>query len=509
MAEVNDVAMTARAPDRPQPDPAGAGRHSWTLVIISCAQLMVILDSTIMIVALPSAQHSLGFSNSDRQWVITAYSLTFGGLLLLGGRIGDMVGARRTLITGVVGFAAASAIGGASQSFGMLVFARGLQGLFGALLAPSVLSLLNSTFTEQRERARAFGVYASIAIGGAVLGLILGGLLTEYLDWRWCLYVNVPIAAIVAVGAAAVIPRRSGHPGVRLDIPGAVLGCGGLVALVYALGEAATDGWASTQVIGGFAASAVLLTAFVVVQSKVANPLLPLRILANRNRAGAFLGLLFAVIAVNGVLLFLTYFLQTINRYTPAVTGLAFAPMMIMNGLAATQISSRLLPRVPTRLLIIPGLTLAAAGTALLTRLTPGAGYAGYLLPAEMVLGFGLGLSMVPFISTATNNADPRDIGVTSAATNTTTQIGASIGTALINTVAATATATYLVAHAGTADVAARATVHGYTVASGWATVFLLLAAVLAGSLINARPARLSTERRAESTSFPAEARQG
>jgi EmrB/QacA subfamily drug resistance transporter len=470
---------------------------------------MVILDTTIMIVALPSAQHSLGFSNSDRQWVITAYTLTFGGLLLLGGRISDMVGAKRTLITGVIGFAAASALGGAAQSFAMLVVARGVQGLFGALLAPSVLSLLNTTFTEPRERARAFGVYASIAIGGAVAGLILGGLLTQYLDWRWCLYVNVPIAVLVSIGAVTVIPPRPGHPGIRLDIPSAVLGCGGLVALVYALGQAATDGWASSQVLGGFAASAVLLISFVVLQAKVPNPLLPLRILANRNRAGSYLGLLCVVIAVNGVLLFLTYFLQTIDHYSPVKTGLAFAPLMVMNGLAATQISSRLLPRVPTRLLIIPGLTLAALGTALLTRLSPEAGYAGYLLPAEVVLGFGLGLSMVPFISTATHNADPRDVGVTSAATNTVTQVGASIGTALINTIAATATATYLATHAARSDVVARATVHGYTVASAYATGFLLLGAVLAGSLINARPARVPVDRDAEATPSPAQARSG
>src|SRR5580700_3168417 len=223
---------------------------------------MVVLDSTIMIIALPSAQKSLGFSNADRQWVVTAYTLGFGGLLLLGGRISDMVGPKRTLMVGVIGFAAASALGGASQTTGMLIGARALQGMFGALLAPSVLSLLATTFTDPRERGRAFGIYASIAIGGAAFGLILGGLLTQYLDWRWCLYVNLPIAGAVALGAFAMIPGGGGHPDVRLDVPGTILGCGGLVALVYALGEAGTDGWGATRVIVSLAASVVLLAAF-------------------------------------------------------------------------------------------------------------------------------------------------------------------------------------------------------------------------------------------------------
>src|ERR1700685_4604974 len=230
----------------PTGTPSATSRaHWWILVVIAGAQLMVVLDTTIMIIALPSAQHSLGFSNADRQWVVTAYTLGFGGLLLLGGRISDMIGPKRTLMIGVVGFAIASAIGGASQTTGMLIGARALQGMFGALLAPSVLSLLATTFTDPRERGRAFGIYASIAIGGAAFGLILGGFLTQYLDWRWCLYVNLPIAGIVALGAFTMIPKRTGHRGGRLDIPGAILGCGGLVALVYWLGEAAADGWSS------------------------------------------------------------------------------------------------------------------------------------------------------------------------------------------------------------------------------------------------------------------------
>ena len=230
-------------------DKATTRAHMWILVIIAGAQLMVVLDTTIMIIALPSAQHALGFSNTDRQWVVTAYTLAFGGFLLLGGRISDMVGPKRTLMIGVAGFALASAVGGASQTTLMLIGARGLQGLFGALLAPSVLSILTSTFSDPKERGRAFGIYATIAIAGSAFGLILGGFLTQYVDWRWCLYVNLPIAGLVLLGAFRLIPTRPGIPGIRLDVLGVVLGCGGLVALVYGLGEAGTSGWGATDVI--------------------------------------------------------------------------------------------------------------------------------------------------------------------------------------------------------------------------------------------------------------------
>jgi EmrB/QacA subfamily drug resistance transporter len=464
--------------------------HWWTLVIIAGAQLMVVLDTTIMIIALPSAQRSLGFSNVDRQWVVTAYTLAFGGLLLLGGRIGDMIGPKRTLLIGVIGFALASAIGGASQSTVMLIAARGLQGIFGALLTPSVLSLLTTTFTEPRERGRAFGIYASIAISGAAFGLILGGLLTQYLSWRWCLYVNLPIAALVTFGASTMIPSRTGHAGIRLDIPGVVLGCGGLVSLVYAFGQAAADGWNSSVVIGPLVGAVVLLASFVVWQTKGPNPLLPLRILKNRNRAGAFLTIVLAQLGMFGTFLFLTYLLQTVDHFSPVKTGLAFLPLMVANGLAATQLASRLMPHLRTRLLIIPGMLIGAVGVGILTRLTPGASYATHVLPAEILLGLGLGVALVPCISTATNNADPRDVGITSAMTNTSQQIGASIGTALLNTIAATATVSYLGTRVRTVHAVTAATVHGYAVASGWAAGVLVLAAVVGGSLVNAHPGR-------------------
>jgi EmrB/QacA subfamily drug resistance transporter len=472
--------------------PAGTTRaHWWILVVIAGAQLMVVLDTTIMIIALPSAQHALGFSNTDRQWVVTAYTLAFGGFLLLGGRLGDMFGPKRTLMAGVLGFALASALGGASQTTLMLIGARGLQGLFGALLAPSVLSLLTSTFTEPSERGRAFGIYATIAIAGSAFGLILGGLLTQFVDWRWCLYVNLPIAALVLFGAYTMIPDREGMHGIRLDVLGVVLGCGGLVALVYGLGEAGTSGWGATDVIVALILSAALLSAFIVWQNRGPNPLLPLRVLRNRNRAGSFISILLAVTGMFGTFLFLTYLLQTIDHYSPLKAGIAFLPLMAMNALAATQVASRLMPHVRTRLLVVPGLLMAALGVALFTQLTPDASYVTSVLPSELLLGFGLGLAIVPCISTATQNADPKDVGVTAATTNTSQQIGASIGTALLNTLAAAATATYLASHhVQSKDVVAQATVHGYAVASGWAAGILVLAAVLAAILINVDPGR-------------------
>jgi EmrB/QacA subfamily drug resistance transporter len=499
MTDVDTGTATGR-----QGAPTGTSRaHMWILVVIAGAQLMVVLDSTIMIIALPSAQKALGFSNADRQWVVTAYTLGFGGLLLLGGRISDLVGPKRTLIVGVIGFALASAIGGASVNTGMLIGARALQGSFGALLAPSVLSLLATTFTEPRERGRAFGIYVAIAVGGAAFGLILGGFLTQYVDWRWCLYVNLPIAAIVATGASAMIPNRSGSTGVRLDIPGAILGCGGLVALVYGLGEAATAGWSSPRVIGALIASGLLLAIFVLVQTRVSSPLLPLRILTDRNRAGSFLTIVLAVLAMFGTFLSLTYLLQTVDDFSPLKTGVAFLPLLLVNGITSTQLSSRLMAHLRTRLLVVPGLVLAAVGVALLSRLTPGAPYASHILPTELLLGLGLGLALVPCISTATNKAEPRDVGITSAMTNTSQQIGASIGTALLNTIAATAAAAYLATHAKTAASIARATVHGYAVASWWAAGSLLAAALVAGLLIDADP-RADTARADEAAAASA-----
>jgi EmrB/QacA subfamily drug resistance transporter len=481
----------------PQISGAGAPERSrwWILIVVSCAQIMIVLDTTVMYVALPSAQRSLGFSIADRQWIITAYTLGFGGLLLLGGRISDMVGTRRTLQIGIVGFALASALGGAAQSTATLIAARGLQGAFGALLAPSVLSIITTTFTDLRERGKAFGIYAAIALAGGALGMILGGLLTQYLNWRWCLFVNLPIAILVSVGVFALVPRGTGHRGVKLDIPGVILGCGGLIALVYGLGEASTLGWSSGAVVASLLLSAALLGAFLVVQANVANPLLPLRILSDRNRGGSLMILVLASAAMSGIFLFTTYLLQDVDHFSPVKTGLAFIPLLAINATTATQISSRLLRRLPTRALVIPGLLIAASGAAILTQLSASSSFVNTVLPAQCLFGFGLGLTMLPAISTATERAEPRDAGVTSAATNTANQVGTSAGTALLNTIAVSAASAYVLAHAGSRAVVSDATLHGFAVASRWATGLLLGAAIVGGLLIDAHP-RLDDEAR-------------
>jgi len=469
----------------------------WILVVVSCAQIMLVLDSTIMYVALPSAQRSLGFSIADRQWIITAYTLGFGGLLLLGGRISDMVGTRRTLQIGIVGFAIASALGGAAQTTATLIAARGLQGAFGALLAPSVLSIITTTFADVRERGKAFGIYAAIAIAGGALGMVIGGLLTEYLNWRWCLFVNLPIAAIVSVGVFALVPRGSGHHHVKLDIPGVILGCGGLIALVYGLGEASTLGWRSTAVVVSLLISGLLLSTFLVLQPQVANPLLPLRILTDRNRGGSFLVLVLATAAMAGVFLFLTYLLQSVDHFSPVKTGLAFIPLLAINALTATQISSRLLRRLPTRALMIPGLLIGALGAVIMTQLSPTSDFLNTVLPAECLFGFGLGLTMLPAISTATNHAEPRDAGVTAATSNTSNQVGTSAGTALLNTIAVSATSAYVLSHPKSGALVSDATLHGFAVASRWAVALLVGAAVAGGVLIDAHPRKDEEERAA------------
>ncbi|GAA2707173.1 MULTISPECIES: MFS transporter [Streptomyces] len=477
-------------PHRPgtEPDP----RRWWGLVVIAVAQLMVVLDATIVNIALPSAQRALGMSDSNRQWVITAYTLAFGGLLLLGGRIADLAGRKRTFCTGLVGFAAASAIGGAAHNSGMLFAARALQGVFGALLAPSALSLLTTTFTDRRERSKAFGIYGAIAGGGAAIGLIAGGLLTEYLDWRWCLYVNVPIALVALLGALALLhdhrPDRAHRP--SLDLPGVLLGCGGLVAIVYACSEAEPRGWGDPLVLGLLCGGVALLAAFAQWQQHAPHPLLPVHVLRDRNRGGAVLTMGLAVIAMFGMFLFMTYYLQVVLGYSPVRTGLAFLPVTASIVLASTQISARLMNHLPPRLLMGPGTLLAAAGLFLLTFLPVEPAYVSHVLPAEVLVGLGMGLTFMPVMDVATRGVAPQDSGVTSATVNTAQQVGGSVGTALLNTIATSAGTAYVAARAkaGVAGVAvAKAgVVHGFNVAIGWAAVIMLTAGLVATTLVTA-----------------------
>ncbi|MFH8339851.1 MFS transporter [Streptomyces sp. AM6-12] len=458
----------------------------WGLVVIALAQLMVVLDATIVNIALPSAQRALHMSDGNRQWVITAYTLAFGGLLLLGGRIADLVGRKRAFVTGLAGFALASALGGAATGSGMLFGARALQGAFAAVLAPSALSLLTTMFTDPRERGRAFGVFSALAGSGSAIGLIVGGVLTEYLTWRWCLYVNVPIAALAVFGAFTLLHDRPGHGDVRLDVPGALLGCGGLAAIVYGVGEAQPRGWASPLVLAVLAAGVALLAAFVWWQARAPDPLLPLRILRSRDRAGCLLTMAFAVIGMFGVFLFMTYYLQVILGYSPFRTGLAFLPMTAMILAGATQISARLLPHVPPRRLLVPGMLLAASGLLLLTRLTVRSSYAGEILPSLLLLGLGMGLTFMPVFATVTAGVAARDAGITSATVNAAQQAGGSIGTALLNTIATTSAASYVAARPHRPGAVPAGTVHGYAVAIGCAALIMLVSALTAGLMVTA-----------------------
>ncbi|GAB2870541.1 MFS transporter [Streptomyces deserti] len=466
-------------------------RRWWGLLVIALAQLMVVLDATIVNIALPSAQRDLGMTDGNRQWVITAYTLAFGGLLLLGGRIADLVGRKRTFVIGLAGFAAASALGGAATSPGLLFGARALQGVFAAVLAPSALSLLTTTFTDPRERGKAFGIYGALAGSGSAIGFIVGGLLTEYLSWRWCLYVNVPIAVVAVLGALALLRDRPGHAGARLDVPGVLLGCGGLVAVVHGFSEAESRGWADVRVLTLFAVGVALLAVFVWWQSRVPRPLLPLHIVRDRNRAGCFLTMMLAVISMFGLFLFMTYYLQAVLGYSPVRTGLAFLPLTASILVGSTQISARLLQHVPPRMLLAPGMVLAASGMLLLTRMTVDSSYATDILPALILIGLGMGLTFMPVFSTATAGVAPQDSGVTSATVNTSQQVGGSIGTALLNTIATTSSTAYVAAHlrdpARRAEVVRESLVHGYTVALWWAAGIMLLAGLVAGLMVTAR----------------------
>jgi EmrB/QacA subfamily drug resistance transporter len=466
----------------------------WTaLVFIALAQLMVVLDATIVNIALPHAQTDLHISDANKQWVITAYALAFGGLLLFGGRIGDLWGRKRAFVIGLLGFAAASAVGGAAGNEAMLLTSRAAQGLFGALLAPAALSLLAVTFTDAKERAKAFGIFGAIAGGGGAVGLLLGGFLTEYLNWRWTFFVNIPFAIIAALGAFFVIREPAGGRNRSpLDVPGVVLSTLGLVSLVYGFTRAASDGWSDPVTIGLFVATVVLLAAFALVESKVKAPLLPLRVVTNRNRAGIYMSLGLAIIGMFGLFLFLTYYLQVVQGYSSVKTGFAFLPMVAAMVTGSTQIGARLMNRVPARLLMGPGFALAAVGMLLLTRLEVGSPYASVILPGMVLLGLGMGTAFMPAMSLATHGIEPRDAGVASAMVNTSQQVGGAIGTALLNTIAASATTAYVAGHTLAAAggnqklFQAQALVHGYTSAIWWAVGILVVASAIALTFINA-----------------------
>jgi EmrB/QacA subfamily drug resistance transporter len=464
----------------------------WLILgILGIAQLMVVLDATIVNIALPSAQKALHFTNENRQWIVTAYALAFGSLLLLGGRISDLFGRKWTFIAGLIGFAVASAAGGTAQSFGVLVTARAAQGVFGAILAPAALSLLTTTFTEPGERGKAFGIFGALAGSGAAVGLLLGGVLTEYLSWRWCLYVNLFFAGLAVAGASVLLHNRAQAERPRIDFPGTFAASGGLFALVYGFSHAETSGWTAGLTLAMFGLAIVLLTGFVLIERRVEHPLLPLRVVLDRDRGGSYLAVAMSAIAIFAVFLFLTYYLQQNLGYSPVTTGLAFLPMVAGIVISSTTANIKLLARTGARPLVPTGMVLGAAGMLYLTGLGPHSAYVTHVLPALIVMGFGFGLIFAPSLATATLGVDARDAGVASAMVNTSQQVGGSIGTALLSTLAVTATNHMLAGVHPTPALMAGAAVHGYTTAFYWSASIFAIGSIVTALLL--RPKERAT----------------
>jgi EmrB/QacA subfamily drug resistance transporter len=471
---MSDVKNTALDPDR------------WrTLFIVGISQLMLVLDSSIMNIALPHAKRSLHISDANQQWVVTAYTLAFGSLLLLGGRIGDFIGRKKILIYSLIGFAGASAFGGIASTQGELFAARALQGVFGAALAPAALAIISVTFTEPKERAKAFGVIGAISAGGAAIGLIVGGILTQYFSWRWCLGVNLPIAIFAALLAVKFV-HESRAPGDRsYDIPGVITATIGLFALVYGFSRAATHGWGNSFTVSLFAISLVFLLAFVRIERKVKNPMMPLRVVTERNRGGSYLGSMFVGAGLFSMFLFLGLYLQVILGYSPLKSGVAFLPFTA-GIIVFAGIASQLLPKIGPKPLIIPGLLLASIGMVLLARITPTTAYASHVLPSLLIISSGMALVFIPLSSTSLHNVGVHDAGVASALVNTSQQIGGSLGTALLNTIAATAGASYAKSHMSLgAKLQPFAMTHGFTVAFLVGAGLLLSGAIVLFGFIN------------------------
>ncbi len=468
-------------------DTGRRGSHAlrwWVLAVLGIAQLMVVLDATIVNIALPAAQADLGFGDGDRQWVITGYALAFGSLLLLGGRLSDLFGRRNTFIIGLIGFALASAIGGAATSFEMLVAARVGQGVFGALLAPAALSLLTVTFTEPGERAKAFGIFGAVAGAGGAIGLLLGGALTEWASWRWAMYVNLIFAAVALVGAVLLLAKHVSTTRPKLDWPGTIAVTAALFGIVYGFSQAETEGWTAPSTLAFLIGGTVLLAAFAWIETRVAHPLLPLRIVADRTRGASYLTVFIMGIGMFAIFLFLTYYMQLTLRYSPIMTGVAFLPMVAGMVASSTTAPSLLLPKVGPKVVISGGFLVAAAGMLWLTRIGLDTGYVTHILPALILLGLGLGGAMSVAFQGATAGVHHDDAGVASAMVNTSQQVGGSIGTALLSTIAASAMTDYVSSHQPGPLTMAQGAIESYTTSFWWATATFVLGAIVIGLLM-------------------------
>jgi EmrB/QacA subfamily drug resistance transporter len=461
---VRTVGPAAAPVASPSTGSAAPRRLGLALAVIATAQLMVVLDATIVNVAQPHIQAALGFSGSNLEWVVNAYALAFGGLLLLGGRSGDLLGRRRVFIAGILLFSLASLLGGFATDQAWLLTARAVQGIGGAFAAPTALSLIAVTFPEGPPRNRAMGVYAAMSVAGGAVGLIAGGLLVNYLSWRWVFFVNVPIGLLVALAAPRVLGESQRRRG-RFDLPGAITGSLGLAALVYGLSEAATtpnglSHWGDTKVIASLVAAVVLLVAFGLIEVRSKHALVPMRVLRSRDRTGSYLISLCVGTALFGMFFFLTLFLQTVWGYSALKTGIAYLPMIFII-MAASGLASQLVTRIGARPLMLAGSAVATGGMFWLSRINEGSHYASGLLGPMLVTALGMGLIFVPLSLVSLAKVADNDAGVASSLLNVGQQVGGSIGLAILGTVAWSAVATSIHSQVAAAAAAAKhAAVH-------------------------------------------------
>jgi EmrB/QacA subfamily drug resistance transporter len=466
----------------------GPDRRGIALALVLCAQLMIILDMTVVNIALPSIARGLHFSEPSLSWVLNAYTLTFGGLLLLGGRAGDILGRRRVFLAGIALFTAASLAGGLATSAAWLLAARAFQGVGGAIASPAVLALITASFSEGRERTRALSIYTAVAMGGGSLGLVLGGVITEWVSWRWVLFINVPIGIAVALAAPAFLPESQRQPG-RFDLAGAVTSTVGMTSLVYGFIRAASDGWGNRTALGAFAAAAVLLIAFVVNEARARQPITPLRLFADRGRAGSYISRLLIVAGMFGMFFFLTQFVQDVLGFSPLRAGVSFLPMTAAL-FAVSRMSPRLLARFGARALMVAGMLPVVAGMTWLSRISPGSDYLSGVLGPMLLIGGGMGVVFVPLTMASLAGVRSQDSGAASSMVNVTQQIGGSLGLAILVTAYTTAfrnAARHPVAHLAQLAQQHQAIVHGMSSAFTLAAVFDVLTLLIVLAVIRDR----------------------
>jgi EmrB/QacA subfamily drug resistance transporter len=451
------------------------GHPGLVLSLILTSQLMVVLDATIVNIALHDIKSSLGFSSAGLSWVVNAYTLTFGGLLLLGARAGDILGRRRVFLGGIALFTLASLVGGFATNPGELLAARAVQGIGGALASPSALALLMTMFPQARERTRAIGLYTAVSIGGSAVGLIAGGMLSEWASWRWVLFVNVPIGLVLLALARPALPETARQPG-RFDLSGAVTSTLGMTALVYGFVNAASDGWSDARTIGSFAAGLVLMAAFVRIELTAEAPITPLRLFASRNRSSSYVARLLLVAGMMGMFFFLTQFLRGVLGYSDLKTGFAFIPLTAIV-FTASQLSARyLVEKVGAHRLMIIGISFSTLGMLWLTQLGEHSGYLSLVGPL-LVFGMGNGLAFVPLTTAALDGVDPKDAGAASGLVNVMQQVGGSLGLAVLVTVfgsASKSAAANLPAGISSGEAARRVFVTAADKSFWTATIFLL-----------------------------------